>query len=162
MSETTTTHYVAIIQISLPGQATAVSANIRLTPTELVPVDGSYKTLHECTLAELQQFADQIEIEVWETYREIKLADLAKDSTVKMAMDVVDAAGEPVAPSREWLAQMVVETAVPAIIEEAPVAENNETEAAAAEEPVETEAEEVAAEEETEAEAETEEADEEE
>ncbi|MCB8981353.1 MAG: Mov34/MPN/PAD-1 family protein [Ardenticatenaceae bacterium] len=144
MSETPTTHYVAIIQISLPGQATAVSANIRLTPTELVPVDGSYKTLHECTLAELQQFADQIEIEVWETYREIKLADLAKDSTVKMAMDVIDAAGEPVAPSREWLAQMVVETAVPAIIEEAPVAENDEVDAAVAEEPVETEAEEVA------------------
>ena len=140
MTETTTTHYVAIIQIYLPGQATAVSANIRLTPTELVPVEGSYKTLHECTLAELQTFADQMEADIWQTYGEIKLADLAKDSTVKMAMDVVDAEGEPVAPSREWLAKMVVETAatrteesadktpaepetaVPAQIDEAPAA----------------------------------------
>jgi hypothetical protein len=82
-----------------------------------VPVQGSYKTLHECTLAELQTFADQMEADIWQTYGEIKLADLAKDSTVKMAMDVVDAAGEPVAPSREWLAKMVVETAAAATAE---------------------------------------------
>lgn len=133
MTDTTTTHYVAIIQIHLPGQETAVSANIRLTPTELVPVEGSYKTLHECTLAELQAFADQVEAEVWEVYREIKLAELVKDSTIKMAMDVVDAAGEPVAPSREWLAKMVVETAVSipeAKIVEDEVAEEIEAETA--------------------------------
>ena len=117
MTETTTTHYVAIIQIHLPDQETAVSANIRLTPTELVPVDGNHKTLHECTLAELQVFADQLEADVWQTYREIKLADLAKDNAVQMAMDVVDADGEPVAPSREWLAKMVVDTAVTAQVE---------------------------------------------
>ncbi len=111
MTETTTTHYVAIIQIHLPDHETAVSANIRLTPTELVQLDDTHKTLHECTLAELQVFADQLEAEVWETYREIKLADLVKDSSVKMAMDVVDADGKPVAPSREWLAKMVVEAA---------------------------------------------------
>ena len=64
MTESTTTHYVAIIQIHLPGQETAISANIRLTPTELVPVEGSYKTLHECTLAELQAFADQTEADI--------------------------------------------------------------------------------------------------
>ncbi len=120
MTETTTTHYVAIIQIHLPEHETAVSANIRLTPTELVQLDGNYKTLHECTLAELQAFADQLEADVWQTYREIKLVDLAKDSTVKMEMDVVDATGEPVAPSREWLAKMVVETAVTTVVEEAP------------------------------------------
>ncbi|MBK7894120.1 MAG: Mov34/MPN/PAD-1 family protein [Anaerolineaceae bacterium] len=129
----TTTHYVAIIQIHLPGQETAVSANIRLTPTELVPVDGSYKTLHECTLAELQTFADQTEAEIWQTYGQIKLADLAKDSSVKMAMDVVDAAGEPVAPSRDWLAQMVVETAVPTLVESADSTEIEETAAPEAE-----------------------------
>lgn len=118
MTESTTTHYVAIIQIHLPGQETAVSANIRLTPTELVQLDGNYKMLHDCTLAELQAFADQLETEVWETYHEIKLADLAKDDSVQMAMDVVDASGEPMAPSREWLAKMVVETAVSAVVEE--------------------------------------------
>lgn len=140
MTDTTTTHYVAIIQIHLPGQATAVSANIRLTPTELVPVDGSHKTLHECTLAELQAFADQVEAEVWEVYREIKLAELVKDSAIKMAMDVVDAAGEPIAPSREWLAKMVVETAVSIpeakIIEDEMVAETEAEPAETAEEMV--------------------------
>ena len=137
MTETKTTHYVAIIQIRLPEHETAVSANIRLTPTELVQLDGNHKTLHECTLAELQAFADQLEADVWQTYREIKLVDLAKDSTVKMAMDVVDAVGEPVAPSREWLAQMVVETAAstsaqasPAVIEEPLAEEAAETKAA--------------------------------
>ncbi|MAT98444.1 MAG: hypothetical protein CL608_14970 [Anaerolineaceae bacterium] len=144
MTETTTTHYVAIIQIHLPGHETAVSANIRLTPTELVQLDDSHKTLHECTLAELQAFADQLEAEVWQTYREIKLVDLAKDSTVQMAMDVVDATGEPVAPSREWLAKMVVETAastsapelshpeqaVAAVVEEPPAEEVAEAESA--------------------------------
>ncbi|MCP4415311.1 MAG: hypothetical protein GY805_01730, partial [Chloroflexi bacterium] len=118
MTNASTTNYVAIIQIHLPKHAAAVSANITLTPTELVPLDGNHKTLHECTLTELQAFADQLEAEIWETYQEIKLADLAKDSSVKMAMDVVDAAGEPVAPSREWLAKMVVETAVSAQIDE--------------------------------------------
>ena len=135
----TTTHYVAIIQIHLPEHETAVSANIRLTPTELVPLDGHHKMLHDCTLAELQDFADQTEAEIWQTYRQIKLADLAKDGTVKMAMDVVDAAGEPVAPSREWLAKMVVETAVSAQIDELPEAppaaeeDSPEAETAAAE-----------------------------
>jgi proteasome lid subunit RPN8/RPN11 len=85
-----------------------------------VSLDGNYKTLNDCTLAELQDFADQMEADIWQTYREIKLAELAKDSSVKMAMDVVDAAGEPVAPSREWLAKMVVETAVAAQIDEEP------------------------------------------
>lgn len=127
----TTTHYVAIIQIHLPEHGTAVSANIRLTPTELVPLNGNHKTLHDCTLAELQAFADQLEADIWQTYREIKLADLAKDSSVKMAMDVVDAAGEPVAPSREWLAKMVVETAVAAQIDDEPISESDTTEAAA-------------------------------
>lgn len=114
MTDASTTNYVAIIQIRLPAHEAAVSANVTLTPTELVPLDDNHKTLHECTLAELQAFADQLEAEVWQTYQEIKLADLAKDSSVKMAMDVVDAAGEPVAPSREWLAKMVVETAAAA------------------------------------------------
>lgn len=114
MTDALTSHYVAIIQIHLPEHKAAVSANVKLTPTELVSLDGNHKTLHECTLAELQAFADQIEAEIWETYQEIKLADLAKDSTIEMAMDVVDAAGEPVAPSREWLAKMVVETATAA------------------------------------------------
>ena len=114
MTNTSTSNYVAIIQIRLPEHEAAVSANITLTPTELVPLDGNHKTLHECTLAELQTFADQLEADVWQTYQEIKLADLAKDSAVEMAMDVVDAAGEPVAPSREWLANMVVETAAAA------------------------------------------------
>lgn len=114
MTNRSTSNYVAIIQIRLPEHEAAVSANITLTPTELVPLDGNHKMLHECTLAELQAFADQLEADVWQTYQEIKLADLAKDSSVKMAMDVVDAAGEPVAPSREWLAKMVVETAATA------------------------------------------------
>ncbi|WP_420643913.1 Mov34/MPN/PAD-1 family protein [Candidatus Leptofilum sp.] len=139
MTESSTTHYVAIIQIHLPGQDTAVSANIRLTPTELVSVDGSYKTLHECTLAELQQFADQTEAEIWETYREIRLAELAKDNNVKMAMDVVDAEGEPVAPSREWLAKMVVETAVPAEIAIEEAGDSTEAEAEETSEPAEPE-----------------------
>ena len=112
MTDTTKTHYVAIIQISLPAHETDVSANIKLTPNELVAIDGNHKTLHECTLAELQTFADNMEAEIWETYGDIKLAELAKDDSIEMAMDVVDAAGEPVAPSREWLAKMVVETAV--------------------------------------------------
>jgi proteasome lid subunit RPN8/RPN11 len=120
MTDIPPTHYVAIIQIHLPEHGTAVSANIRLTPTELVPLAGNHKTLNDCTLAELQGFADQMEADVWQTYREIKLAELAKDSSVKMAMDVVDAAGEPVAPSREWLANMVVETAVAAQIDNEP------------------------------------------
>lgn len=108
MSEETKPTYVAIISLKMPGGSEKVSANVTLLPQDVIPADGRYKHLHECTLADLQAFADQLEAEVWETYQEIKLVELAKDEQLHMEMTIHDAAGDPIAPDSEWLKSVMV------------------------------------------------------
>ena len=99
------TTYTALITITLPDTEKA-SANITLTPPDTVEANGRILHLRDCTLADLQAFADQLEAEVWLTYQEIKLVDLAEQAQVEVT--VLDDGGEPMLPLQNWPKQKVV------------------------------------------------------
>ena len=99
------TTYTALITITLPDTEKA-SANITLTPPDTVEANGRILHLRDCTLADLQAFADQLEAEVWLTYQDIKLVDLAEQAQVEVT--VLDDGGEPMLPLQNWPKQKVV------------------------------------------------------
>jgi proteasome lid subunit RPN8/RPN11 len=98
--------YTALITITLPETATKASANITLTPPDTVEANGRILHLRDCTLADLQAFADQLEAEVWLTYQEIKLIDLAEQAEIEVT--VLDEAGQPMLPLQNWPKQKVI------------------------------------------------------
>lgn len=108
MTEQTTPEFVAIIGLSLPGSGEKFSANVTLLPQDQVKTDGRYKLLTECTLADLQAYADQLEEEIWETYQEITLVELAKDEALDLELTITTGEGQPVAPDGKFLNSMVV------------------------------------------------------
>ncbi len=81
MSEPT---YIALITLSLPGMEKPVEAHVVLHPPDKVLVHGEAKPLGDCTLAELQLFADQLAQDVWATYQTIKLEELAENEHVEI------------------------------------------------------------------------------
>lgn len=99
------TTYTAIITITLPDTEKA-SANITLTPPDTVEANGRILHLRDCTLADLQAFADQLEAEVWLTYQEIKLIDLARQAEIEVT--VLDETGQPMLPLQNWPKQKVI------------------------------------------------------
>ncbi len=114
------TNFVAVVSLSLPEMEHAVTARVVLTPSDKIPVDGRFKPLPDCTLEDLQQFANELEADMWQTYQQIKLTELVEDEGVAVKLDVIGKDGEPIAPSKEWdwtkqvvmLAEMEEETAV--------------------------------------------------
>ncbi len=102
MNETDTPQFIAVVSLSLPDMEQAVTAHVALTPKDAIPVDGQVKPLPECTLADLQQYADELEAEVWQTYQQIRLTELVADETVAVKLDVMDGDGDPIPPNREW------------------------------------------------------------
>ncbi len=109
MTENNHLTFKAIIRISLSGSPDVVTANVTLTAADVIPVeDGRFKPLTDCTLADLAEYADKLEADVWETYQEIKLIDLADNEAVDVAMTVTDAAGKQVPPSKGWFEKAVI------------------------------------------------------
>lgn len=100
--------YKAIIIITLPGVQKRVQAHVTIAPDDFVPLDNKHKRLHECTLTDLAQFADQLEQDVWETYQEIRLIDLAHNDDESMTLMLIDENSAPVKPTREWFQQTLV------------------------------------------------------
>jgi proteasome lid subunit RPN8/RPN11 len=99
------TTYTAVITITLPD-AEKASANITLTPPDTVEANGRILHLRYCTLADLQAFADQLETEVWLTYQEIKLVDLAEQAQIEVT--VLDNDGQPKLSLPNWSKQKVI------------------------------------------------------
>jgi len=85
MPEDNQVTYSAIITITLPDTDKA-TANITLTPPDTVETNGRILHLRDCTLADLQAFADKLEAEVWLTYQEIKLIDLAEQAEIEVTV----------------------------------------------------------------------------
>lgn len=108
MSEMDQVAYVAIVTISLPGVDGAATAHVALAPADTIAAGGHLKPLHECTLADLRAFANELEAEVWETYQAIKLIDLARDERASVNLTILDEGGQPVAPSAEWFQKALV------------------------------------------------------
>ncbi|MCA9927658.1 MAG: Mov34/MPN/PAD-1 family protein [Anaerolineales bacterium] len=123
MTENNHLTFAAIIRITLPDAPDVVTANVTLTAADAIPLeDGRFKPLYACTLADLQDFADALEADVWQTYQRIKLIDLAEDESVDVELTITDASGTPVSPSRDWFKKaMVVPNAIMAADDETAV-----------------------------------------
>ena len=93
--------YQALITISLPDQIEA-SAHITLTPPDMVEVDGRIKPLSDCTMAELQGFADELEADVWDIYQSINLMTLDDNDQVQIEIEALGKSGKPLAILRNW------------------------------------------------------------
>lgn len=98
--------YTAVITIALPNNQGAATAHITLTPPDTVEVDGRILHLRDCTLADLQAFADQLEADALATYRDIKLVELAEQAQVDVT--VLDDDGQPMLPLQNWPRQKVI------------------------------------------------------
>jgi len=99
--------YTAVITITLPNSQTAV-AHVTLTPPDTVESDGRVKQLRDCTLADLRDFADQLEADVWKTVQAIKLVELAEQGDSQVDVSVLDEEGNPLLPLQNWPKQKVV------------------------------------------------------
>jgi proteasome lid subunit RPN8/RPN11 len=108
----TTPTFVAIISLSLPGLGEQFSANVTLLPQDMIQADGRYKALQDCTLADLEAYAETLEEDVWETYQNIKLAELAQDDVLNLELTFQEADGSPVEPVDALLKSLVVAIAV--------------------------------------------------
>lgn len=98
--------YEAIITISLPGHAQPLEARVHLMPHEAITTaEGQTKPLADCTLADLAQFADQLEADLWWQYGEHALRDL-RQAHEGAGISVVLLADNPL--ERPWLAQALV------------------------------------------------------
>jgi len=99
--------YTAVITLTLPNNNGTATANVTLTPPDTIEAeDGRILHLRDCTLADLQAFADQLEVDVWETIKDIKLIDLAEETPVDVT--VLDDDGEPMLPLQNWPKQKIV------------------------------------------------------
>lgn len=90
MTDQTELTYVAQITISLPGSGDSVTLTVTLLPEDVVVVNGESKPLSECTLADLERYAEELEADVWDTYESIVLPELDSNETVKVDITLLD------------------------------------------------------------------------
>ncbi|MCA9934753.1 MAG: hypothetical protein KC415_12550, partial [Anaerolineales bacterium] len=102
------TAYAAMITISLPGTDKTATASVRVLPDESVALPAGAKLLRDCTLAELQTFANTWEAEVWETYQHINLLELHTDETVQVEVVLIAQDGEQALA--DWAERAIVLT----------------------------------------------------
>jgi proteasome lid subunit RPN8/RPN11 len=105
MSETSDLTYAALITISFPGDGESITVPVMLSPLGFVPIDGQSKLLADCTLADLQAYAAELERDVWDVYEAITLPELDEDEeiTVEVVLD-----SDPSAPVEEWNQQVLL------------------------------------------------------
>lgn len=108
MNDEQTLPFVAVIHLNTPHSPEPFVVNVTLVPKDRVPVNGRYKYLPDCTLADLQAYADQLEAEVWQTFEQIKLGELAKDEDVQLNITIQDTEGDRLRPQKGWTRTMVV------------------------------------------------------
>jgi len=87
MSELSDFTYAALITITLPGDGESITVPVKLSPADSVPIEGERKLLADCTIADLQRYAIELEKDVWDAYEAISLPALDEDEAV--AVEVV-------------------------------------------------------------------------
>jgi len=102
--------YTAIITITLPDVAEKATVNVTLTPEDNITTGrGQIKRLRDCTLTDLQEYAETLESEIWEEYRAIRISQLAEDELAHVKITIINETGQPVAASpEEWLSHAVL------------------------------------------------------
>lgn len=128
MSDTTKLTYAALVTISLPGKGTTARANVMLTPADEIPANGRMKALRDCTLADLLDFAETLEADVWEAYQAVRLLDVDENEQVEVQVTLAD----ETKPVENWLEQAII---WPAEAPQTPAVEEASAPAPAAPEP---------------------------
>jgi proteasome lid subunit RPN8/RPN11 len=90
MTDRTDLTYAAQITISLPGAGQSVTMKVTLWPEDVVDVGGELKPLGECTLADLERYAEELEADVWDTYENIFLPELDLEEAVQVDVRLLD------------------------------------------------------------------------
>lgn len=102
MLEVSELTYAAIITVELPGMSHPATVSLTLTPPDTVETaPGQYKPLRDCTLADIQAFAEAIENELWQKYQNSQIDQLATDETVRIKITLINEGGKALALSRE-------------------------------------------------------------
>jgi proteasome lid subunit RPN8/RPN11 len=70
-----------------------------------VPIDGQSKLLADCTLADLQAYAVELERDVWDAYEAIALPELDEDEEVAVEVVLIRDPSEPV---KDWAQQVLL------------------------------------------------------
>lgn len=99
MTDQTDHSYAALITISLPDTGQSVTLTVTLWPEDVVDVNGVLKPLGECTLADLERYAEELEADVWDTYEAIVLPELDADEEVQVDVKLLD---EDMKSARAW------------------------------------------------------------
>jgi proteasome lid subunit RPN8/RPN11 len=106
-------NYAAVITITLPDAGQSASVTVVLTPPDRVSVDGRVKPLADCTLADLQAFADELEADIWQDYQAITLLELDEQAKASIEVTVVDSAGKEYSLAEVWRRQAIVMPTAP-------------------------------------------------
>lgn len=109
--------YAAVITVTLPQTGQTATANVTLYPSDVIQTGQAYKRLRDCTLADLQKFANTWETEVWQTYQQINLLALEEDESVDVEVKVAEPDGQVDITSFDWLQDAVL------LLDEEPVLE---------------------------------------
>jgi proteasome lid subunit RPN8/RPN11 len=101
-------NYLAVITFSLPGADESTSITVTLAPASSVVAGGRVKPLRDCTLADLQEFAGNLEAEIWADYQAIRLLDLAESSPAAVEVAILQPNGRPAATPESWQDHLVI------------------------------------------------------
>lgn len=88
--------YKALIIIRLPGSQEPAQVEVMLAPADPVALrNGQVKPLRDCTLGELQEFAEDLESDLWAEFQSRTLIELLQQEGEAVTITVVDNEGQP-------------------------------------------------------------------
>ncbi|MCA9981523.1 MAG: Mov34/MPN/PAD-1 family protein, partial [Anaerolineales bacterium] len=104
--------YAAILTIYVPGTEEPLQAHVTLAPPDSIETPTGSKLLRDCTIADLHQFAQQLEQDVWQTQGQITLYDLTTQEDALVKLVVINEENEQIAPGEDWLhaSRLVIHT----------------------------------------------------
>lgn len=108
MAEIQGKDFAAVITVKLPDSETEVNFQVVLTSSTTLPAkDGSVKPLGDCTLADLKNFAEKLESDIWAVFNETSLFDLVVEGKATLSVSGVEPFSEG-APKTDLLLEHLV------------------------------------------------------
>lgn len=92
----------------MPGQEDPATITVTLAPEDSIQIKGRSKRLVDCTLSELRAFANTLEDEVWQTYDDISLLDMATAKEVAVMAAFLDQKGNVTGELEDWRTSIVL------------------------------------------------------
>jgi proteasome lid subunit RPN8/RPN11 len=124
MLEVNELSYAAIITIELPGMGHPATVSLTLSPPDVLETEpGHYKALRDCTLADIQAFAEAIEAKIWEQYRHANIDALAADVGTQIKITLINESGKALALSREQVLEHAIQLTGPPHLTPPPASE---------------------------------------